>query len=64
MRFQREDFDRRTEGQAESSEGQQERRSLTMKIVKDRAGDRFITPSWKAKEKLQAEEKPHAVVKK
>jgi hypothetical protein len=35
-----------------------------MKIIKDRAGDRFVTPSWKAKEKLQAEEKPHAMVKK
>jgi hypothetical protein len=33
-----------------------------MKIVKDRAGD-WITPSWKAKEKLREEEKPHAVKK-
>jgi hypothetical protein len=34
-----------------------------MKIIKDRAGDRFVTPSWKAKEKLLEEEKPHEVKK-
>ena len=28
-----------------------------MKIIKDRAGSRMVTPSWVAKEKTRAEEK-------
>lgn len=34
-----------------------------MKIIKDRVGERFITPSWKAKEKLLEEEKTREVKK-
>ena len=55
------DVDRRANDQAQSSESQQTLTEVIMKIIKGHHKDRFVTPSWKVREKLQKEEKSHEV---